>query len=175
MPTAPRKKSPPSVESVHRAAIESLSEALALAKRRAQSNADAATHQESRAENDKDTRGLETSYLARGQAMRVAELEAALSALKFLLENRAPREKDATPTVVAGTLLELEDEDGEMRLFFFANAAGGLKLKVGGKEIQVVTPTSPLGRIALGKEEGDDIEFKAGGVSREYSIYKILF
>ena len=36
---------------------------------------DGATHEENRPENDKDTRALEQSYLARGQAQRVVELQ----------------------------------------------------------------------------------------------------
>jgi len=34
-----------------------------------------ATHEENKPENDKDTRALEQSYLARGQAQRVVELQ----------------------------------------------------------------------------------------------------
>ena len=52
---------------------------------------DGATHEENRPENDKDTRALEQSYLARGQAQRVVELQHALE------RNRA--ESDAAMTV----------------------------------------------------------------------------
>src|SRR5262249_3049381 len=44
-----------------------------------------ATHSEARAENDKDTRGLEQSYLARGQAQRVEELSVALAATEAMV------------------------------------------------------------------------------------------
>jgi hypothetical protein len=38
-----------------------------------------ATHEQSRAENKYDTRGLEAAYLARGQSKQAAELERAIS------------------------------------------------------------------------------------------------
>ena len=41
-----------------------------------------ATHEQAKPENDKDTRALEQSYLARGQAMRIETLKAGLSALR---------------------------------------------------------------------------------------------
>ena len=37
-----------------------------------------ATHEQNKAENKYDTRGLEASYLARGQSKQAAELEAAI-------------------------------------------------------------------------------------------------
>src|SRR6185436_1038022 len=62
---------------------------------------------EARPENDKDTRGLEQSYLARGQAQRVAELEAAV-ADTGKLDLRA---RGAADRVSSGTLVTVE-EDG---------------------------------------------------------------
>ena len=67
-----------------RAAVAQLrEEALALRESARQTRL-GATHEESRAENDKDTRGLEASYLARGQAARVEETEEAVTRLSFL-------------------------------------------------------------------------------------------
>src|SRR5690606_29246214 len=57
-----------------------------------------ATHEESKPENDKDTRALEASYLARGLAGRVAELGATLQALKGL----SPRPLAAGAPVASG-------------------------------------------------------------------------
>src|SRR4051812_25729481 len=61
--------------------IAQLGDALAAAQRAHAAAIEGATHTEARAENPKDTRGLEQSYLARGQAQRVAELEAGLAAV----------------------------------------------------------------------------------------------
>ena len=54
---------------------------LEASTRRARDAAEAATHEENRAEGDKDMRATEASYIARGQAERVHELESALTRL----------------------------------------------------------------------------------------------
>src|SRR6187431_2441771 len=66
---------------------------------------DGATHEENRPENDKDTRALEQSYLARGQAQRVAELQDALNLLKAL-ELRAFSPESL---IALGALVALDD------------------------------------------------------------------
>jgi hypothetical protein len=47
---------------------------LETAERAQQAAREGATHEEAKPENDKDTRALEQSYVARGQAKRVEEL-----------------------------------------------------------------------------------------------------
>jgi transcription elongation GreA/GreB family factor len=121
-----------------------------------------ATHSESRAENSKDTRGLEQSYLARGQAQRVAELEAAVAALAVF----APR---MCATVAIGALI-VADEDGEARRLFVAPHGGGSVLA---GDVQVVTPASPLGRALLGKRAGDDVEIALPGRTRSLAIDEV--
>ncbi len=107
-----------------------------------------ATHEESRAENDKDTRGLETTYLARGLAKRVVELRQAKAALVALNLSPATR-------VALGALVGVEDEEGDVRTFLMAPAGGGMTVDVDGP-IAVITPQSPLGRGLMGREEGDE-------------------
>lgn len=153
-PTVPKL---PSAAAVQREILKALQESLGLAKRSAEASASDATHAEARAENDKDTRSLETSYLARGQAMRVAELEADIKTIKFLVN----KDSRANTIVQAGSVVAVEDEEGAQRLVFLAGAAGGLKVRVQGVEVQVITPSSPLGRLLLGKEEGDAFELRA--------------
>jgi hypothetical protein len=46
---------------------------------------EAATHEEAKPENDKDTRALEQSYLARGEAARVEELRASLAEVRAMV------------------------------------------------------------------------------------------
>ena len=55
---------------------------------------EAATHEEAKPENDKDTRAIEAAYLAGAQADRVRELERVVNALEFLAL-RDLREGDA--------------------------------------------------------------------------------
>src|SRR3954465_14895853 len=76
---------------------------------------DGATHEENRPENDKDTRALEQSYLARGQAQRVVELQDALNLLKAL-ELRA---FEAASPIALGALVALDD-DGALEYYFIA-------------------------------------------------------
>ncbi len=123
-----------------------------------------ATHEEAKPENDKDTRALEQSYLARGQALRIAELKAGLSLLGTM---------SVADTEVArpGALLDVEDETGRTLRFFLAPEGGGTKLS---GEIQVVTPASPVGGALMGKRSGDEIELKLAGKSRQFSVLRVV-
>ena len=124
-----------------------------------------ATHAEAKPENDKDTRGLEQSYLARGQAQRVADLEVAVSEITALkLRVFTAHDPAAISAVVT------VDEDGGEHRFFLVPHGGGSVL-VGG--IQVVTPSSPLGRALLGRRIDDEIEVKLPGKTRALVITAI--
>jgi hypothetical protein len=136
--------------------------AIALeAQRRTQSGA---THEESKPENDKDTRALESSYLARGQALRVAELTHDLATASAL----ALRAFDADKPIAVTALVELDDEPSS--LYFLAPVGGGLTLDVGGVAVRVLTPASPLGRALLGQTEGNDVEVRTPQGMRQCSI-----
>ncbi|MBE7454929.1 MAG: GreA/GreB family elongation factor [Kofleriaceae bacterium] len=127
-----------------------LEAALAAATAAHQATVEGATHAESRAESDKDTRALEQTYLARGQALRVVELQAALADLAAW----RPRRFAADDAVALGAVVTVE-EAGDRRVLFLAPAGGGNTLA---GDVQVVTPHSPLGRALLGKQAGDDVE-----------------
>ncbi len=124
-----------------------------------------ATHPEARAENDKDTRGLELSYLARGQAQRVAELEAGAANVASM-SLRAFGERDP---IASGALLVVE-EAGKRTSYFMAPAGGGSVLA---GDVQVITPASPLGRALAGKRLDEEVELKVGGKTRELTIAEI--
>lgn len=128
----------------------------------------AATHEEARAENDKDTRGLEQSYLARGQAMRVEELEEAATRLRFL----SLRAFGADDAIDLGALVTLAVDDEEA-LYFVVPAAGGTKVALDGREVLLVTPAAPLGRALLERRAGDDFALRLGGREREYEILEV--
>ena len=108
-----------------------------------------AVHDEARPENDKDTRGLEQSYLARGHAQRIAELEAALGQIAAW-QPRAFRDEP----VAIGALVRVA-EGGRARALLIAIHGGGLVLP---GDITVVTPTSPIGRALLGQVIDDECE-----------------
>jgi transcription elongation GreA/GreB family factor len=113
-----------------------------------------ATHEENKAEGDKDMRSTEDSYLARGLAKRVTELRAAVAKLSSL----ALRTFDEDSKISLTALVEVEDEDGGRLYYFVAPVGGGIVLKESGAKVSVVTPLSPLGRALIGRELSDDVE-----------------
>jgi transcription elongation GreA/GreB family factor len=130
---------------------------------------EAATHEEAKPENDKDTRGLEQSYLARGLAKRAEELADTLAALRSL-----PLRKYGDGDVVGlGALVVAEDDDGAESCYLLAPVGGGLKVEVSGVTVRVVTPESPVGRAFVGKSEGDDAEVKSPKGVRELYVTSV--
>ena len=121
-----------------------------------------ATHEQAKPENDKDTRALEQSYLARGQAMRIEALKSGIAALSTM---------SLSDGVVGrvGALIEAEEDEAKVS-FFLAPEGGGTRLKGG---VQVVTPASPLGRALLGKRAGDEVELKLAGKTRVLSVLDV--
>jgi transcription elongation GreA/GreB family factor len=138
-------------------------EALEHAQRAAQ---EGATHAEAKPENDKDTRAVEQSYLARGQAVRVEALRTGLVAL----ERMALRALGAEAPAALGALITVE-EDGKTRKFFVAPEGGGVELL--GGAVQVVTPKSPLGSALIGKRPGAELEVKTGRKTRALSVLEV--
>ena len=127
------------------------------------------THEESRPENDKDTRAIEASYLARGQAQRVLELSDALARVNSIaLRDVAPGDPAAL-----GCLVQVEDDDGAL-WYVVAPAGGGVRLEVDGVTFTVITPDSPVGRALLGRRVGDDVDIKTPQGVREGSVVRIL-
>jgi hypothetical protein len=124
-----------------------------------------ATHEESKPENDKDTRAIEASYLARGQAQRVEQLsEAAL-----LLDAVDTRVLNESEPIRGGSLLWLE-EGGERSLCLLAPIGSGLDVELDGHLVSVVSTRAPLGRALLGKVLGDAVEVRTPRGLREIEI-----
>lgn len=129
---------------------------------------DAATNEESKAENEYDTRGLEASYLARGQAKRIAEIEELLLLLKHLVIKDF---KDNDP-ISSSALVEVEHND-KVSLFLILAKGGGVNVQFEGRNIQVVTPNSPLGEALLDQRVGGVAVVESGPQVREYEILNI--
>jgi transcription elongation GreA/GreB family factor len=141
---------------------------LEVAERLARETAEAANHPEARPDSDKDTRKIELSYLAAGQAARAKELETAIA----LVATLPRRIFDAAEAVQAGALIEL-DMSGETKRVLLCPVGGGTKLQDSSGEVSVVTPQSPLGRALLGRSAGDTFEFSAAGRTREVEILAV--
>ena len=142
---------------VRDAAVAQLTEELNMLRRLAEETRAAATHEEAKAENDKDTRGLEQSYLARGQAMRAEEVDEAIKRLRFL--NLRPCVEGP---IDLGTLVRVRVDD-EPRHFLLAPSGGGTKVEVDGVTVALLSPASPVGRALVEKFEGDDFEIRVAG------------
>jgi transcription elongation GreA/GreB family factor len=152
---------------VREALLGKLAEQLTQALQVAEDTRKSATHEEAKPENDKDTRALEQSYLARGQALRAEQLTEARDVLRFMPLPQL--DGDAA----AGALVELEAEDGATRVLFLAPVAGGTEVMVDGTAVQVVTPASPLGAALLGRGQGDEVILSVRGARREYVITQV--
>ena len=147
------------------ALCSALEEEIARATETAQRAREGAVHEEARPENDKDTRALESSYLARGQAQRVVDLQIALKQVRFM----EVQSFDADTAIGISALVHLEAE-GESRWVFLAPAAGGRRLQLGATGVDVLTPEAPLGRALIGRCQGEEIVLRTAGRSREYEI-----
>lgn len=145
----------PAKAALHAALLAQLEAALAGARSAHEAAVEGATHDDARPENDKDTRGLEQSYLARGIAQRVAELEIAVAMVAAM----PVRTFGADEPVAVGAVVSVDD-DGGTRHFLVAAHGGGLILP---GEVTVLTPSSPIGRALLGKHVDDDCEVRLGG------------
>lgn len=148
--------------------MSALEQALATARAAHDAAVEGATHEEARPENDKDTRGLEQSYLARGHAQRVAELESGLAAVAGL----EPRDHAPGAPISVGALVTVS-ERGERRRLWIAPSGGGLTLTEGGHPVTVLTPSSPLGRALLGKRVEEECELGSGKGTRTLEIESI--
>ena len=145
-----------------------LAREIAIMARAAQETRAAATHEEAKPENDKDTRAIEAGYLAGAQAERVRELERVATSLARLdLPSFAP----GAP-ISSAAMVQL-DQEGTAAHYLLAPHGGGLRATLDGVEVQVITPLSPLGQALLGKSEGDIVEIVARGKKREYEILKV--
>lgn len=156
----------PDKQRVLEAVLDKLALELQHATHTAEETRRDATHAEAKPENDKDTRALEQSYLARGQAIRAEQLAEAREQLRFLNLPVLPPDT----AISAGALVELEEEDGTTRALFMLPHAGGTEVSVDGVSVLVVTAASPLGALLLGRGRGDDVSLRTRDKRREYVI-----
>lgn len=131
-------------------------------------NAAAVSDEENKPEGEYDTRGLEASYIAGGQAQVAVELKQALQAVRAMPVEDWP---DGRPLAV-GALVRLEA--GSSRAWYFlAPAAGGVEVRNNGESVTVMTPASPLGRLLAGRLPGSAITFPPGPRSRTWKIAEV--
>lgn len=128
-----------------------------------------ATHEQNKAENKYDTRALEASYLAQGQARQAVEAEAA----RAVFAGMAPRDFGPGDAIDVTALVELESlaTPPQRRFYFVASKAGGTEVMHEGHEVLVITPQSPLGNRLQGLMAGERLTLKLG---REEQAYRVV-
>jgi transcription elongation GreA/GreB family factor len=151
------------------AIVNRLSAELALLTNAALATYAEATDEQNKAENKYDTRGLEASYLARGQSKVVDEAAAALAQIRALAAyNVAPGDP-----VALGALVTVADAEGKSGHYFVGPHAGGTEVEHDGKTVMVITPSSPLGRQLVGKQQGDKVPLEFGGRRSEFHVERV--
>ena len=128
-----------------------------------------ATHEQSKAEDKYDTRGLEASYLARGQSRQAAEIEQAIAEFQAL----SLRDFKPGDPIDVGAYVELTGKH-ETACYFIGPRGGGTEVTFSGKDVLVITPQSPLGQQLVGKKRGDRIKIEIAGSSEQLRIAQVL-
>jgi len=113
---------------------------------------DEAISEESRAENKYDTHSQEAAYLAEGQARQAAEIESSLA--QYTTLSLPPF--SASDIIALGAVVDVA-VGSKITRYFIGPRAGGMELRVGDRDVLVVTPQSPLGRQLIGKHVGDTV------------------
>jgi len=149
--------------------VARLADELEVYFRAARASRAEATHEQSKAENKYDTRGLEASYLARGQSRQAAEIQDAIAAFEKLDARRfGPGEP-----IDVGAFVELELA-GEKSACFIGPRAGGTEVLHEKHEVLVITPQSPLGEQLMGRKQGDVLKLKLADAQNQYRVTAVV-
>jgi transcription elongation GreA/GreB family factor len=151
------------------AIITTLEAQVAAYTKAAQSAFDAATDPDSKAENKYDTRTLEASYVARGQATRLAETEQALSSFRAL----SARETRSGNNVTLGSYVVVQASNGAKSHYFIGPAAGGTEIIIDDIEVVVITSSSPLGQQLMGQQQGASIALRLGPTAQQIQLIEV--
>lgn len=84
-------------------------------------------------------------------------MEARIRQVQALLDRAEVKEVEASDTVVVGSVVTVEDTDGDLNDFFVAspeNKQPGMLL---------ASPSGPLGKALLGAKVGDQVSYEAPG------------
>jgi hypothetical protein len=145
--------------------IEKLRSEMLHAVNASRDAADYATNEESRAESQWDTQGLEASYLAAGQASQARAWAEAIEELQSEREDLLKR----NTTIALGALFSC-DIDGSEEMFFFAGVAGGQVIEMDGVTLTVITPQSALAAKLRGLRIGESFRMPNGVIWQVLAI-----
>lgn len=145
--------------------IGALEAELETLTRAAKESFAAATDPDSKAENKYDTRTLEASYVARGQAQRVEEVQQSLHSFRALVGRLMASEGK----IAVGSLIKVATPGGEA-CYFMGPSAGGTEVQHEGTEVMVITPSSPLGQKLVDQASGARIELRPGWTAEVLTV-----
>lgn len=128
---------------------------------------DLATNEEFKSESKYDTRSLEASYLAQGEAKRLEELKLEIQLLEDIDLSESPK------SIRIGSLVELKHRNHQKK-YFLTPTAGGTLLSIDQEVILVVSVFSPIGDAMLGLKVGDTFEVETPQEVREYEVCQLL-
>lgn len=152
---------------------QELEQALLSATAAAKRAHETATDTESIAKSKYETFGLEASYLAHGQSVRVAQCQADIRDFEALFTRLNDMSDTNVTKVGLGKLVELVDSEGNNQYLFVGPSAGGLKVTCDKHSVMVVTLAAPLGRAMMSKVQGDEFSLLVAGSERNYEIVMV--
>lgn len=145
--------------------VETLREECIQAVKASKDAADYATNEESRAESQWDTQGLEASYLAAGQASQARQWAESVQELQSEREDLLkPRSE-----IGLGALFSCDFGAGP-EWFFFAGVAGGHGVPTDQGEVTVITSNSPLAARLRRFKAGESFALANGNAGKVLSV-----
>jgi len=135
--------------------IKALQHEIDIGSKASREAFEAATDEDSYSDGKYDTRSLEASYLAGGQAQIVKELGDALQGFNLMKAQHF-----ITPPsqqIGLGSLVEIKGSNSNT-CYIVGPGGGGMDIEVNGTAITVLTLHSPLGLSLASKREGDEVE-----------------
>lgn len=150
--------------------IAHLNEKITDAVNAAQAAHLAAIDDQSVAETQYDTLAIESAYLAEGQTRRIAQYKADI---ELMSNPRLLQQSFNRIGIDIGSLVSLEQENGDLKYVYLAPAGAGLELKVGSELVTVITPSAPIGVAMLGLTEGEEFNLTINQNTQTYYILTI--
>lgn len=146
--------------------LDSLRQECLHAVQASKDAADYATNEESRAESQWDTQGLEASYLAAGQASQAKQWAIVIEELQSEREALLQHNAD----ISLGAFFSC-DFGGHAEWFYFAGVAGGHVIETEDLgAITVITAQSPLASRLLGLKPGANFSLPNGSMGKVLSV-----
>jgi len=149
--------------------VKRLTDDLLQVEQAARAAHETATHEENVAENKYDTLGLEAAYLATGQIRRAEAIRQALASWRQF----RPLPYDVSKGIQLGALVCLVDSDDKQHHFFLGPDGGSMRLVIGTQLVQVISTEAPLGKVLLGKCEGDEVSLQVAPLRQRFEVLRV--